>query len=461
MANYTLYFKTITPISITTGEKFSPYGDFVIDNKEVIFLNKEKIKDTLRVRPNMDELLDLYVAGVATGMDNNRSTFNLKKYLTGTLKVNLADVTLRKHPTSIEDGKILISEILKTPDFHPYIPGSSLKGACKTAYLYDWLRYKPEGQKWLENFLKNLPHDAEKDFLQKQMKKVEGDLQEQMKKYEIAFSDSSSLSSQSIVIKKVNRLNIETDNLEIPQVVEAIAPGYTFTTEFRSEKEKIPNLLEILVQFSKDANQRDIEMLKEVKMKKNNQKLLSFYETMKEKLENDEIFFKLGFGKGYFFNSIGLAMYYCNKEKLEGFLRNYVKIFNIDYFPIMRAVDSFDIVPWGWLQVATKPFPESAFSSKQKTQTTTQETTKQVSEIRPEYLKAGTKLKSGMSIDAVVVESGKPNKVKLMIAEGNEPIFELKRYGSPLDVGTILICTIEYNEKKNQILDVIFKNQKK
>ncbi|MCS6833670.1 MAG: hypothetical protein NZ521_08850, partial [Flammeovirgaceae bacterium] len=283
-------------------------------------------------------------------------------------------------------------------------------------------------------------------------------------KYEIAFSDSSSLPSQSIMIKKVNHLNIKTDNLEIPQVVEAIAPDYTFTTEFRSEKKEISDLLKILAQFSKDANQRDIEMLKEVNMKKNNQKLLSFYETMKERLENGEICFKLGFGKGYFFNSIGLAIYYRNKEKLKVFLRSY-KIFDIDYFPIMRAVDSSAIVPWGWLQVDTKPFPESVpktteVSSKLKTETTTQETTKQVSEIRPEYLKAGTKLKSGMSIDAVVVESGKPNTVKLMIAEGNEPIFELKKYGSSLDVGTVIICTIEYNEKKNQILDVIFKNQK-
>lgn len=472
MPNYRLYFKTLSPVSVTTGEKFSPYSDFIIEGKQIIFIDKAKLKTIFENHANRDNLIDQYVEGVVSGMDNNRSRFDLKDYLRNSLKVELSEITLRKHLAFIRgERRIIVNEILKNPHFQPYIPGSSLKGACKTALLYDWLKNKSEGNKWLANFVQNLERNRGK---------AEKELQEQMQTYKIAFSDSSFLPVECINVCQVVRLNLKTQSKGIPQIVEAISKNYTFSAEFgfHSENEKEENftlndLFRVLAQFSKDANQRDIEMLSQVKSPNEPTKnLLSFYEKIQEKLENNQTCFKIGSGKGYFFNSVGLAVYHYDKKKFAKFLQVFrpaqKKINDAQNFPITRVIDAFEATPWGWLQVDTQPFAESNKTQPSETQTQSIEpqtlqsqSTEPTPEIRADYLKPGTKLKKGASIDAIVVQSGKPNKVKLMIAPENEPVFELRGYSSPLEVGTILICQIAQLSGRGEILAVSFTKFKK
>lgn len=149
-----LYFRTISPVSVTTGEKFSPYSDFVFEGGYVYFLNHEKIKEALKQKANMESLIDEYVAGVATGMDNNRSHFELKNFIKNRLQSDFTAFTLRKVPKANSvSGKVHINEIIKSPHFQPYLPGSSLKGAFKGAWLYDWLKNNQEGrEKVKKNF---------------------------------------------------------------------------------------------------------------------------------------------------------------------------------------------------------------------------------------------------------------------------------------------------------------------
>ncbi|MCS7028114.1 MAG: type III-A CRISPR-associated RAMP protein Csm5, partial [Bacteroidia bacterium] len=357
MPNYRLYFKTLSPVSVTTGEKFSPYSDFIIEGKQIIFIDKAKLKTIFENHANRDNLIDQYVEGVVSGMDNNRSRFDLKDYLRNSLKVELSEITLRKHLAFIRgERRIIVNEILKNPHFQPYIPGSSLKGACKTALLYDWLKNKSEGNKWLGNFVENLERNRGR---------AEKELQEQMQTYKIAFSDSSFLPVECINVCQVVRLNLKTQSKGIPQIVEAISKNYTFSAEFRSEKYTPADLFSLLRQFSKDANERDIEMLSQIKNSSNLiPKLLSFYEEIQKGLERNQTCFKIGSGKGYFFNSVGLAVYHYDKKKFAEFLQVFrpaqKKINDAQNFPITRVIDAFEATPWGWLQVDTQPFAASS-----------------------------------------------------------------------------------------------------
>jgi CRISPR-associated protein Csm5 len=466
MAKHNLHFKTLTPISVTTGEKFSPYSDFVLENDSVHFIDKEKLKQILQSRPNIDALLDSYVAGVATGMDNNRSHFELKNYLTGTLKATLQELTLRKHPkTNSVTGKIYISEIIKSPRFEPYVPGSSLKGACKTALLYDWLKNSGKGKQWLEKFISHL--DTYKD--RKKAQELENELQNQMQKFELAFADSSLLSPESICIHKIVRFHIQNPNSKgTPQYIEAIDRENIFTAEFRSESLTPEKLFQALAQFSQDANQRDLELIDKIEHSNETIDEIFFnYKDLQEKLQNGEICFKIGSGKGYFFNSVGLAVYHQDKNKFREFLQVFrpakraVKDANL--FPLTKVISADTQEPWGWVQVDTKSIPKTPkivsieiglpFEFHSESQDTKEEIKH---EIRAEYLSTGTKLKKGTTLDAVVVQSGKPNKVKLMIAEGNEPVFELRGYNSEIPDGKIIICQVSQINAKGQILDVSF-----
>ncbi|MFN3316918.1 MAG: hypothetical protein ACK40K_08915, partial [Raineya sp.] len=193
------------------------------------------------------------------------------------------------------------------------------------------------------------------------------------------------------------------------------------------------------------------------------------YLYLKNELEAGKICFKLGSGKGYFYQSMGLAVYHYDKKRYNDFHQHFKpasKISkNASEFPITKTIEVDSMMPWGWLQVDSKAIRQE--NPKQSTNTeaipnlSLKEAEEKPKEIVAEYLKAGTKIKQNTEINAIVVKSGKPNKVKLMIAEGNEPEFELQAYTSELAEGTILICKVGQINKKGVITQVSFVNLKK
>lgn len=456
-----LYFRTISPVSVTTGEKFSPYSDFVFEGEYVYFLNHEKIKEAFKQKGNMDSLIDEYVAGVATGMDNNRSNFELKNFIKNRLQADFKTLALRVVPkTNSVSGKVLINEIIKSPHFQPYLPGSSLKGAFKGALLYDWLKNHQEGKNQIKELLQNL---QDKNKAKSCIEKIE----EKYKKIKLAFADSSLAPKEAVWVYKSVRFHLKNPQKQagIPQYWEAISPDTLLETHFKSSHD-IKEIFRCLAQFSRDANQRDIEIIEKF-YNQNSQKLLDSYEYLKEELQKGKTCFKLGSGKGYFYQSIGLAVYHYDKAKFNNFLQHFKPANrvskNASEFPITKTIEVDSIMPWGWLQVDDKEIPKenpTKFVNTEIEPGALQQEEKP-KEIVAEYLKAGTKIKQNTEINAIVVKSGKPNKVKLMIAEGNEPEFELKGYTSELAEGTILICKVSQINKKGVITQVSFVNFKK
>lgn len=458
-----LYFRTISPVSVTTGEKFSPYSDFVFEGGYVYFLNHEKIKEAFKQKANMDSLIDEYVAGVATGMDNNRSHFELKNFIKNRLQNDFKAFTLRIVPkTNSVSGKVLINEIIKSPHFQPYLPGSSLKGAFKGALFYDWLKKNPET---LENLLNSL-YDKGKN--QETLKDFIRDIENKYSEIKLAFADSSFAPKEAVSVYKSVRFHLKNTQKQagVPQYWEAISPDTLLETQLKSEFD-INEIFRCLTQLSLDANQRDIEVTEKFD-NPDSQKLLDKYLYLKNELEARKICFKLGSGKGYFYQSLGLAVYHYDKKRFNDFLQHFKpaqKISkNASEFPITKTIEIDSTMPWGWLQVDNKPIPQE--NPKKSTNVeaipnlSLKEAEEKPKEIVAEYLKAGTKIKQNTEINAIVVKSGKPNKVKLMIAEGNEPEFDLKGYNSELAEGTILICKVAQINKKGDILDISFSKLK-
>jgi len=450
-----IYFYTLSPISVGTGQKLSPYSDFIIDDDWIYFLNQEHIKTAFQQKGNaMDSLIDEYVEGVATGMtgmNNNRSSFELKNFLINRLKIDFKEYSLRRLPKGASvKGKIHIAEIIKNPHFQPYIPGSSLKGAFKGALLYGWLMDNSEGKKWIGEICAKLHTKKE------EQKIIEQQLNNQYESYEIALSDSSPLPSEAVKVYKTIRFHLKDSEKQsgTPQFVEAIQPHIKFETEYRSEKIPLQDLFKALRKYSQDANQRDIELLE--KFENKNENLLNFYQKIAEKLKNGEYLFKIGSGKGYFFQSVGLAIF---KQKGLDVFQQFIGVYrpspkkvNVNTFPITKVVDADTMTPWGWVQISEQTIDkkEAVLEKWQKP------TAPAPKEVLAEYLKEGTKLKQGLEIDAVVVKSGKTNEVKLMLSKDAESVFTLRGYNSEIPVGTILICRITQINNKGKILDISF-----
>ena len=148
---YHIKITSITPVCIGDGQKLSPFSDYKLKVDKLIYLNQETIQQILKTRPN---LIEDFVKGIITGMDNTGSKFDIESFFYNRAKVDLASITLKTiDSTAVPKGNKNLYTIIKNAGVHPYIPGSSLKGAVKTALLYNWLMDK--NNHWCKDYLKS------------------------------------------------------------------------------------------------------------------------------------------------------------------------------------------------------------------------------------------------------------------------------------------------------------------
>ncbi|GIX41993.1 MAG: type III-A CRISPR-associated RAMP protein Csm5 [Leptospiraceae bacterium] len=150
-SNLAIKIKTLSPIHIGSGNKLTNI-DFVIQNKTLTVISFDKLIFTLREnRKQIDELinyLERKKKELPRELQNHiiKNLQNIKKYI---IKFN--DSILKKfekNPNEIEifENKEVL-EFIKTSDSKPYIPGSEIKGAIRTAILYKILKDKWEQYK--------------------------------------------------------------------------------------------------------------------------------------------------------------------------------------------------------------------------------------------------------------------------------------------------------------------------
>jgi CRISPR-associated protein Csm5 len=136
---------TLSPVAVTAGRDavLSPYTDFVQDGDSLIYLDPRKLEAALgRASPSV---LDEFVRGVRSQMGWGRSGFDLRSFLRDRLGLTPESLALRR--VSVH-GQIRHRQVrrLVTDAGRPFIPGSTIKGALRTAIFYFWLRETPEGE---------------------------------------------------------------------------------------------------------------------------------------------------------------------------------------------------------------------------------------------------------------------------------------------------------------------------
>jgi CRISPR-associated protein Csm5 len=384
---YHIKITSITPVCIGDGQKLSPFSDYKLKDGKLIYLNQETIQQILKTRPN---LIEDFVKVIITGMDNTGSKFDIESFLYNRAKVDLASITLKTiDSTAVPKGNKNLYTIIKNAGVHPYIPGSSLKGAIKTALLYNWLMDK--NNHWCKDYLKLCDKNStgnlskkEEDNLPNEKKALEEELNNKFNSFEFAVSDSDLLPDDSIKAIDTKRLHLKEGKFTIPQTWEAIKENSSATLSISSIKMGKNELLNwtqicrVINLFSKNSNDIEWEIFDNCCQKNDKlnddlyESLFTFYETMEENINNADpttCYLKLGSGKGYYFNSIGLALYNADetedKKLFVNFLRNngFGKIFNrknkqwekfdlqSDEFPLTRVLDFKTSNPLGWVKL--------------------------------------------------------------------------------------------------------------
>lgn len=370
--NRTFHLKltTVTPVSIggDQGLKLSPYSDYIFDdNGDSIryvktALIEKRIRDIL-AKDKKSNILDKYVSGVAQ-MENNRYPFVLKDFIKNDLGLDIIHTT---YPSisliGFEDDKKREIAVIVKNNQQPYIPGSSLKGAIRTAILYNWIVAENKFEiPWEDDLFGKIQDGPQSRF--------------------IKVTDSSLASVEDLVILGTERIRIKTsqkeNNSPIPSPREAIAINTELTFSLKIEKppkskndpivhqelqywNKETDILKKINLFSKACINFELHTLHDrrafhPKFEEQIKDLTHFYENLKHRIENGEFFLRLGSGKVQYDNSLLLAIYKNDSSPEKKTFRSYRKKAwgipeNQEIYPATRLIINGINKPLGWVKL--------------------------------------------------------------------------------------------------------------
>lgn len=361
MEKVKLKITTITPVAIGSGDELSPYADYVLIGNEVYFIDKKKMVE--KVVEKGGKLLDEYVYGVASGMDQSktRSDFDLKNFLSGNKVVkDINEIASSK--CKIEgnpESKLPIKGVIKSPLGEPYFPGSSIKGALKTVLMYNWLKTNPKSEATIENVINN----GKLDWLEKEFEyKEDNSSGEVIRKNTIQqVTDSNFLHANNNIVVDCYR--------KMPIRIECIAKNITTEFELTLNNYKWSDLAKQANRYAEDVLEREFELIEE---QENLELYHNFLVDLEEAVYNSPenvAYLRIGFGKGYYLNSLGVAIYnYVSQEgreelfdKFENYIKsqyerkdrfgNVISEVDLEEFPRTRLFVTNTQEPLGWIKV--------------------------------------------------------------------------------------------------------------
>jgi CRISPR-associated protein Csm5 len=362
-----LKITTITPVTIGSGAELSPYCDYIVDNDTICFINKRKLQEIIAKN---DRWLDLYVAGIViagnrSGQTGNRNEFDLKNFLLHNRIVrNLDDVISSKRSADniVKADKLPIKAIVKSPLQEPYFPGSSIKGALKTVLMYNWLKTDKKADMKIEEaingrFENGKNKEVNFDWLEKEFEYREN---ERFSSAIQQVTDSKMLNRDSNIVVDCRRkvkLRLECIRKNVSTEFELVLEGYRWKDLAKQAND-----------YASDCLDRERDLIEADK------KLIHYYNRLVDiqDLINDEsdknnsgnvAYFRVGFGKGYYLNSLGIAIYdyVQGKDNLyrnfESFLkdqfakRDVENDFSLEEFPRTRLMVNKTQEPLGWIKI--------------------------------------------------------------------------------------------------------------
>lgn len=355
MKTYKIKATVVTPVAIGDGSQYSPYKDYFIDRGRVCYIDEQKMGNLLT---KDDELMTEYVEGVAN-MEGNRSRFDLRNFIQNRLSVE-PDLLIQNKIKFYGNvlSKLPINGFIKTPNGYPYIPGSSIKGAIKTALVYTDLEKTDAGIEWIDNFFRML---SQVDYnrrgyervlrrkLENQLNELEDMLKKKAeKRNNLGCIDRLTLSDSCEIDKKqLEVIDLKRTQIPVRQEVLKINTNFYFTISCPDEGWE---------SFGKKLNTFSFNNLSDYE---DNRKEVFYQVSNAFDNNHTEVFLPLGFGKGIYLNSILLSLkYYAYDNQKQTLLEKYFKFLsprtkniNIGSFPNTTFKTYQDDLSLGWIKL--------------------------------------------------------------------------------------------------------------
>lgn len=295
---------TLTPLYIGAGQEaiWSPYSDFIQVGEKLYLMDSKKLTKVVTEKGLLNKFTQqIYGTMNASG---TRSEFNLRRFIEFELEENIEYFAQKILP--VRGGEIkraTVRQCIKSGG-RPFIPGSSIKGAIRTAILVDWL-YK-NSDSYLRKIREALNDRKfrEIDLEQDCFGGISGDYL----KY-LQVSDSLLISHDSLEVTQVERWNLYREGSStIPQWSEVISQGTctTFTLKIKDSLGAIhdgDSLFGVLnkqaLRIEKFENEAlDLDFIPDT--------IFEPYDDICDNNSSNVGFLRLGGGKTYFDQSFGL-----------------------------------------------------------------------------------------------------------------------------------------------------------
>lgn len=340
---------TITPVSIGDGGTLSPLTDYIVDGDKVYYINHKKFQDALA---KDNELMNKFIKGVKESVNVDKTTF-LKSFIVEKLRVDHWK-SLMSNPDSQIENKLYsnpteFKTILKD-GIIPYISGSTLKGAIRTALLYNW--HIKNNKSYIAN---------EEDLF--------GDVQQGHKSRFINLSDTfidrNIKAEDAIVILGTDRIRIKVASQENastpPSPREAIKENTELQFRIKVEGDfDFKNIMTQTKEFYRACAKFELEELHKAQhpiFETEIKNLRLFYEkTLLNQVQDDEILMRIGLGKTQYDNSLMLAIYNNDDSTDKSNFRRKRKEYwgvpeNQNIYPASRTITKKDHLPLGWVKI--------------------------------------------------------------------------------------------------------------
>jgi CRISPR/Cas system CSM-associated protein Csm5 (group 7 of RAMP superfamily) len=157
---FQLLLETLTPVAIRSGEVLSPLTDYHIEGNKLYLLDTEKIMNDIAEKGWLDdfEARVMQYSGNHSGgtetnaIRKNRFIADFLKENNSSIKDYLIEENVRMSHIKDNQEWVQLHSTIKTND-QAYIPGSSIKGAIRTAVMYHWLTETDEGKGLINQFV--------------------------------------------------------------------------------------------------------------------------------------------------------------------------------------------------------------------------------------------------------------------------------------------------------------------
>lgn len=339
---------TATPLHIGNGRSLSPYTDYVVgDDGKVYLIDSQKLNEKLAVVG--DEAIDEFVIQIM-GSQRSREVYSLKTFLEK-YKIDYRQIAKFTWETNASIRNLAIQETIKSVS-KPYVPGSSIKGAIRTALLYF---HRIEEGYSLEAAMKDI-------FGRRGVQRspngedIFGAYSKDVLKH-LHVSDTTQLPSDEVDLVKTVRYNLAQNEADVPITKEVIPENKTLQFRLQSKAEHRHHLpprfkylirdeghsgerkiLNLVNQFYMQLLKKELAVLKQFQVQQM-EPVLRLYERLYRTAERYEqkkngALIRLGSGKTFLDNTIISLFSREDREKLL----NKMKVGGRHLFPKTRAV---------------------------------------------------------------------------------------------------------------------------